>query len=487
MASANVDLARSIFAAWERGDYSSAEWAHPDIEFVIADGPSPGSWRGRAGLAAGWRDFLSAWEGHTQEAEEYRELDEERVLVLARFSARGKTSGLELAQVHAQAAALFHIRDGKVWRFDAYLDRGRALADVGLTAVHRVRIDDLRHCLAGAFERLELTAEGADGLAWLLLDSELRGHPDHGVAAVEILTNLYRDGKLNARPQIQVLHETDGAILIDGDRGCGPAAPTRAMRWCIERARERKGMACSAIRNWQMFVGGPYVRLAAEEGLVGFACTNFNALVAPPGGRTPVFGTNPLAYGIPAGRHSPVVLDVATTLTAMQKVRVAAEDGREMPESVIFDKEGQPTTDPKELLEGGLMASLGNPLAPHKGFGLALFIDAVSGVLSGSAFASGVAQGAPGNFFWALDVEAFMSRDEFLARIDAQIDEIKQGERLPGVEELLVPGERGNRRHAELTARAVVPVSRASWQILSTTCESLGVPLPDAVEQSRSS
>jgi LDH2 family malate/lactate/ureidoglycolate dehydrogenase len=346
----------------------------------------------------------------------------------------------------------------------------------------RVRIDDLRRCLAGAFERLELTPEDAGGLAGLLVDSELRGHPDHGVAALGLLTELYREGKLNPRPQVRVLRETDGALLLDGDRGCGAGAPTRAITWCIERARERKGMAVAAVRDWQLLVAGPYARLAAEAGLIGFACTNFIPLVAPPGGRTPVFGTNPFAYGLPAQRHPPVVLDVATTVVAMQKVRVAAKQGKPMPQGLIFDRAGRPTTDPAEFFEGGSLAPLGSPHAPHKGFGLALFIDALSGVLSGAGFAQAVATGAPGNFLWALDVEAFLPRREFLARMDAQIDQVKQSERAPGVDELLVPGGLGERRYLELTARGAVPLAPTSWQILTSGCEALHVPPPAAVD-----
>ena len=132
MMSANLDLVRSIFAAWERGDFSSAEWAHAEIEYVIADGPSPGSWKGLVGMAEGARDGLSAWEHWRVEAEEYRELDSERVLVLVHFSARGKASGLEVGQVRAKGAHLFHVHGGEVTRHDHYFDRQRALADLGL-------------------------------------------------------------------------------------------------------------------------------------------------------------------------------------------------------------------------------------------------------------------------------------------------------------------------------------------------------------------
>jgi ketosteroid isomerase-like protein len=131
--SANFDLVRSIYEAWERGDYRSADWAHPEIEFVIADGPSPGSWTGRTGMAEAWGGVLSAWEDYRHYAAEYRELDEERVLVLTQASAgRGKTSGLELSQMTAKGANVFHIRDGKVTRLVLYFEGDHALADLGL-------------------------------------------------------------------------------------------------------------------------------------------------------------------------------------------------------------------------------------------------------------------------------------------------------------------------------------------------------------------
>jgi ketosteroid isomerase-like protein len=131
-ASKNLDLVRSILAAWERGDFSSADWAHPEIEYVIVDGPSPGRSIGRSRMAEGFRDVVSVWQGYRLAADEYRELDDSRVLVLLRISGRGKTSGLDLGLIRTGSANLFHLAAGKVTRLVIYFDRDRAFADLGL-------------------------------------------------------------------------------------------------------------------------------------------------------------------------------------------------------------------------------------------------------------------------------------------------------------------------------------------------------------------
>ena len=130
--SANLDLVRSIYADWERGDFSRADWADPDIEYVIVGGPTPGEWRGLTSVTSAWRDVLSAAEDYRVRVDGFREIDGQRVVVLARGSGRGKRSGLQLEEVWTENAVLWHIRDGKVTRIVAYWDRDRALADVGL-------------------------------------------------------------------------------------------------------------------------------------------------------------------------------------------------------------------------------------------------------------------------------------------------------------------------------------------------------------------
>jgi ketosteroid isomerase-like protein len=127
--SENLDLVRSIYATWDRGDFSSTQWADPGIEFVIVGGPDPGSWTGVVGMAQGWRQWLSAWDNYNAEADEYRELDSDRVLVFGRMRGRGKTSGVN---VETEFANLLHLRDRKVLRLCLYSNREHALADLGL-------------------------------------------------------------------------------------------------------------------------------------------------------------------------------------------------------------------------------------------------------------------------------------------------------------------------------------------------------------------
>jgi ketosteroid isomerase-like protein len=133
--STNVELVRSIYAAWERGDFSSVDWAHPQIIYEHADGPSPGRWTGLVGLKDGYREWLSGWEDVRVFADEYHELDDERVLVFVHGRGRGRTSGLEMDRIQNRGGAnLFHVRDGGVTKLVLYYERDRALADLGLAS-----------------------------------------------------------------------------------------------------------------------------------------------------------------------------------------------------------------------------------------------------------------------------------------------------------------------------------------------------------------
>jgi hypothetical protein len=130
--SRNLELVRSILAEWERADFRSVAWADPEIEYIVIGGPEPGKWDGVTEMTASVRSFMSAWQHYGIAAEDFRELDDERVLVLVRLSGRGKTSGLEIGDMHARGAEVWHMRDATVTRLVMYWHRDEALADLGL-------------------------------------------------------------------------------------------------------------------------------------------------------------------------------------------------------------------------------------------------------------------------------------------------------------------------------------------------------------------
>ncbi len=197
---------------------------------------------------------------------------------------------------------------------------------------------------------------------------------------------------------------------------------------------------------------GHYVWLAAREGLIGLCTTNGPAILAPTGGLTPPFGNNPLAVGIPAGRHSPILLDIAMSVAPRGKIGLQLAEGKPLPPGWILDRFGRPSTDPADLAAG-----LGVPIGGHKGYGLAMTMEVLSGVLSGAGFGRDHQREAMrqateprdlGHFFLVIDPELFMPLDQFTARVDHMIGQTKTGERAEGVDEILFPGE------AELRARA---------------------------------
>jgi LDH2 family malate/lactate/ureidoglycolate dehydrogenase len=350
-----------------------------------------------------------------------------------------------------------------------------------------VQISDLRAYLVTALQRVQVPEDHAGLITDVLIDCELRGYDDHGVMLMGLLVPMLQSGTINPQPEVRVIHETASAVLLDGDRGMGVISAMQAMRWCIERAREQQGIACAGIRNCGYCIASaPYVALAAEAGLIGFTCANANPVMAPPGGRTPTLGTNPLAFAVPAGRYPPLICDMATSTSAAAKVRQALLEGRSVPEGWIADAEGRPTTNPADYLPTGqplpvgLMLPLGTPAAGHKGFALVLLVDVLAGALTGGGVARGVKlqDADAGQFFWALDVSAFGPREDFLALVDMQIAQIKASERLDGVDEIVVAGERGQRRREMLIAQGTIPLSDVTWGALVQLGDTLTLPTP---------
>ncbi len=306
-----------------------------------------------------------------------------------------------------------------------------------------VDLAKLRTCLEQALVGLKVPESHAGPIAEVLLDAELRGYDDHGVFFLGELARWFRSGALNPAPEIRVVQETESALLLDGDRGCAVVASHQAMSWCVERTRTR-GTASAGIRNSGHFIAAaPYPSAAAKAGFIALAAANVTPLMPPPGGRTRTLGTNPLAFAAPTGGDIPL---------------------------------GRPTTNPADFDQGGLLL----PVGGHKGFGLALMVEVLAGVLTGAEFGAqaGVTDGREGHFFMVIDPGLFIPRDQFIRRMDDLVRHVKSGERLNAIEEIVVPGERGQRRAAELQRSGRVPLHAVAWNTLAEVCGSLGVALP---------
>ena len=339
-----------------------------------------------------------------------------------------------------------------------------------------VALAALQTCLETALGRFGVSVDHAHQIAEVLLDAELRGYPDHGVYFFGELAGWYRSGALNPRPEIRVVRESDAALLLDGDAGCGVVPANLAMQWCTRTARER-GLAWAGIQRSGHFVAAaPYATAAARAGCIALVAANVTPLMPPPGGRTRTLGTNPLCFAAPTGGAAPLVFDMASSGIAGFKARLAAREGQMLEPGLIADASGRPSVDPRDFVAGGLLL----PVGGHKGFGLALMVEVLAGVLTGANFGpdAGVTHGKEGHFFLVLDPEQFMSGAEFRSRMDDLVAHVKASEHVQGVEDIFVPGERGQRRMSELRRAGAVPIDAQGWHTLEQVCASVDVPLP---------
>jgi len=340
-------------------------------------------------------------------------------------------------------------------------------------------MEDILQSFGVPSDHAQLTAE-------IIMESELRGYADHGIAYLNgVVTTLYERG-MNPKPDVTVVQDNPTMTLIDGDGGIGTIGSTLAMKYSIEKAAKH-GIAMAGVRNSIQFVAGvPYVTQAVEAGMIAFVCSNTRSVAPPTGGLTPTFGTNPLAYGVPAGKHPPMLLDFSTTATSMAKVLLAGHEGEKIEEGLVMHPDGRPLTDPNEF---DLASSLILPSAGAKGYGLMMMVDILSGVLTGSGFgtdldagkASGSSVSSTGHFMWVIDPAQFMPRDEFLSRMDRQIEQIKGGKRLDGVDEIFIPGERGMRRKMAQQAKGELELPDFTWAGMEAKAAQRGVPMPEPV------
>jgi LDH2 family malate/lactate/ureidoglycolate dehydrogenase len=323
-----------------------------------------------------------------------------------------------------------------------------------MTGIPRVDPSKLRAFAAAVYAKEGMRRDEATLVADSLVQADLWGHQSHGVLRLDWYRARLRSGAMRAGATAELAVDGRAIAVIDGHDGVGQVLAERAMREAIARAKLH-GIGAVGVRNSNHFGTAMYfTRRAAEAGCVGFLSTNASPAMAPWGGKRKVVGNNPWSIAAPAGGGPPLVLDIANTAVARGKVYLARQRGEAIPDGWALDAEGNATRDPRAAIEGIIL-----PMGGHKGYGISVMMDVLSGVLTGSAFAGAVhgpyqsrERSGCGHLAIALDIEAFQPRDEFDRRIASLVAELKSAPRAPGVDEIFYPGEIEARR-AERNAR----------------------------------
>jgi len=290
----------------------------------------------------------------------------------------------------------------------------------------------------------------------VLLSADLRGIDSHGVARLSGYVRLWEAGRINAKPDISIAHETPSTAVVDGDAGLGLVVAPFAMQVAIDKAKIA-GTGWVSVRNSNHFgIAGYHAMMALQHDMTGIAMTNASALVAPTFSIERMLGTNPIAVAIPAGEQPSFVADFATTTASNGKLEILQRKNDNAPLGWVQDKDGNESTDASELKNGGSMLPLGSDRehGSHKGYALGSIVDIFSAVFSGASYGpwappfpayvpmpTDMPGKGLGHFFGAMRIDAFRPANEFKLHMDNWITRFRNATPAPGHDNVLIPGD----------------------------------------------
>ncbi len=363
----------------------------------------------------------------------------------------------------------------------------------------RVAWEPLKGFAREVFIKLGMPPEDAEAEVSELIWANLRGVDSHGVLLIPIYMEWVEGGVMNPTPNIQVIKETPATLYVEADRAFGPVVTVFAVKRALEKAKQA-GVCWAAIRNTtHQGAMGYYTLMAAEQDMAGMIWVCNPPNMAPFGAKAAGIHNSPIAITVPAKRHQPLILDMATSVAAAGKITLALDKGIPIPQGWAIDKEGKPTTDPKEV--GTLL-----PFGGAKGSGLSMMFECLSSVMMGNPMlgpalfgrqpglplkvkkekAIGVSPGhsrvphIQNSVFIAVDISQFTDLEEYKENIDEMIDGIKALPKADGFDEILVPGEPEYRTYLDRSENGI-PLPERTVQNLRGVAERLGVKLPAAL------
>lgn len=350
--------------------------------------------------------------------------------------------------------------------------------------MHYFHLEDLKAYAVRYFTRWDISADDAATAAEVLVSADMRGVDSHGLIRLHsYYGSRLSKGQIDPHAPLTLVRETSSTLALDASNGLGHPAGVKAMRMCIDKARQ-SGVALATVRNSNHYgIAGYYAMLALPEDMIGVSFTNSGPLVAPTHGRKALLGTNPIAVAVPAGKNRPYVLDMATSIVPIGRVSVYQKNNQSIPPGWGIDRDGRVTENPSEVLQGGALMPLGGIelMRGYKGYGLALLVDIFSGVLAGSGFGDMV-YGANepdisrvGHFFAAIRIDAFREINEFKADMDRLMEMLRNSPKAEGEDRIYIHGEKEFEK-AERAMQLGVPLSDVTVKSLTEAGVQDGVP-----------
>ena len=355
----------------------------------------------------------------------------------------------------------------------------------------RVPSSQITSQLVSVFRAWGMSEAHADTTAEMMVETDLRGVDSHGISMLPTYDQEFRHGRLNMRPVFKTVRDAASTALIDADASLGHPVSVYAMNLAVDKCRESGVAVVSVVNSHHFGAAGCYSKIAADRGVIGMVTASTRGVtMVPTFGAEPVMGTNPLAFAAPARRNPPFQLDMATTTVAAGKVKVYKLNHKPLPSGWVVDGQGQPVTDEAEAFryvferpEGGISPVGGTrDMASHKGYGLAVMVHILGGVLSGASFSPirnrTQKSSDPhniGHFFMAIDPRAFRDEGDFENDLDQVIDVLHNAKRANPTQPVLVAGD------PELATRqerleAGVPVPDDLMEQLRAVVGRAGVP-----------
>jgi LDH2 family malate/lactate/ureidoglycolate dehydrogenase len=337
----------------------------------------------------------------------------------------------------------------------------------------------LRTFAEGVLEKAGLDASDGRTVADSLLFANLRGIDSHGIIRLPSYVRRLEVGGTRISPDIRVVKEAPALVLLDGDNGMGQVVGMRAAEIAVDKARKVGSSFVGVLRSSHNGAVSYYAMSIANAGMIGVSTSNTTPVMAAWGGAESVIGNNPLSIAVPFREGEPLVFDAAMSKVAGGKVRLAAANGTSIPEGWILNRDGRPTSDPNDILDGTLL-----PFGEHKGFGLAVMIEILSAVLTGAGMLHqnpfwAVETETPlsiGHSFMAIDIERFMALDEFRKRMEWMVGVLKVSPTSNGEEEIIMPGQI-EAKIARNRRRDGIPISDEVWDELQALGHRYGEPL----------